>query len=88
MLNAIGKYKYFPMGEGKGINHLLFISPTQLPGTTPVYRILQTSLKTHGHFYTSSQDERNRLVYDTQNYRDEGIVGYIWTSPVSLATAQ
>jgi hypothetical protein len=61
-----------------------FIAPTQLPGTTPLYRILQTDLKVHGHFYTTSLEERNSLLADTVKHKDEGIAGYLWTTQVSL----
>lgn len=83
-LFAISNYGYSNDGWLAGEIPVFYMAPTQLPGTTPLYRILQTHLSPNGHFYTTDVNERNHILGDATNYRDEGIGGYVWTTQVSL----
>lgn len=85
-LFAISNFGYSNDGWLSGDIPVFYMAPTQLPGTTPLYRVLQTSLSPNGHFLTTNVSERNLIVGDATNYRDEGITGYVWSTQVSLPT--
>lgn len=52
-----------------------YIATTQQTGTVPMYRMID---RTGGqHFYTSNPEEHAQAL--TLGYRDEGILGYVWT---------
>ena len=85
MLYARGKFHYqLDDGFNAYISTAYVQNTNSIPPTKPLYRILQLSLQPQGHFYTTNTDERNALLKDTKNYRDEGIAGYVWEGVVSL----
>jgi uncharacterized protein DUF5648 len=63
-------------GQGwTGVGTVGYISTTQAPGTTALYRLAGGN---GDHFYTTDANEKNSLV--AQGWRDEGVVGYVATS--------
>ncbi|HZH79255.1 MAG TPA: hypothetical protein VEY88_24755 [Archangium sp.] len=58
--------------------HIGHIAPTQLPGTVPLYRLFSTV--TGDHFYTTNYTE-SRNVLAVSGWQDEGIAGYVWSTP-------
>lgn len=67
----------------EGIGHfapgaLGFMSPTPLPGTVPLLRLL--SPDGLNHFYTISVAERDAAIIHL-GYVDQGVPGYVWPTP-------
>jgi hypothetical protein len=52
-----------------------YLATTQVPGSTPLYRLIAQHGSTLDHFYTASASERQSAIQS--GYRDEGVVGYI-----------
>jgi hypothetical protein len=50
-----------------------YLSPTQVPGTVPLYRLYKEPMK---HFYTADAKEKSRAI-SKYGYRFENIVGYV-----------
>lgn len=55
-----------------------FWSPSPVCGAVPLYRLYREA--EGNHFFTTSEPERNN-ARDNLGYLDEGIAGYVWTSP-------
>jgi hypothetical protein len=55
-----------------------YIATTQLPGTVPMYRMLNTT--NQQHFYTTNPAE-HASVLAKGGFTDEGVVGYVWQTP-------
>ena len=71
---AIVKYDCVPEGI------CCYLAPTQSPGTVPLYRLLYNNKY---HRYLTNADVRAIDMYRGWA-EDEGITGFVWTSPVSL----
>lgn len=55
-----------------------FWSPTPLCGSIPVYRLYEPG--TNNHFYTTNSAERDSAISNL-GYQNEGVAGYVWSSP-------
>ena len=54
-----------------------FLSPTEICGAVPLYRLYQES--SNNHFYTLRAGERDNAA-NNLNYTSLGILGYVWPS--------
>lgn len=55
-----------------------YLATTQVPGSTPLYRLVARHGSGLDHFYTTSASERQSAM--RSGYRDEGVAGYIASS--------
>ncbi len=60
-----------------------FVAKTQQPESVPIYRLVSQQ---GDHFYTTSDAERAKVLQS--GARDEGITGYIWTTPTRTASGR
>ena len=56
-----------------------YLSPTPLCGAVPLYRSYNPG--SHDHFYTTDPGEHERATHGG-GWNDEGIMGYVWQSPL------
>lgn len=54
-----------------------YIFTAQQPGTTPLYRTF--SVNSSDHYYTTTTWKRDNAIKSFRQYKDQGIVGYVYT---------
>ncbi|MEJ7623505.1 MAG: hypothetical protein WKF34_05895 [Pyrinomonadaceae bacterium] len=66
-----GGFSYFIRFRDEGIEG--YVSPKQVPGTVPLYRLYKDPMK---HFYTADAAEKDKAI-SQYGYKFESIVGYV-----------
>jgi hypothetical protein len=77
--SAVANYGYHEEGIA------CYVFGSQVPGTTPLYRLTSPHAFSGDHFYTTSAAERDAAV-SVHGYQDEGTACYVYNSQASNTT--